>query len=118
MSEDRFLLGVDFAEPGWIRIMAFDGGGVFLPKRTIAAIGEKDHHRSWAPDHLPAAERANGIREGIKRSQEENIELKVIPLLQGLHTQRESAAASALGLSGRHESSTSTTSSRSRWMKR
>jgi hypothetical protein len=40
MSEDRFCLGVDFAEPGWIRMMAFDGGGVFLPKRTMGATGE------------------------------------------------------------------------------
>jgi hypothetical protein len=40
MSEDRFRLGVDFAEPGWIHIMAFDGGGAFLPKRTTGAIGE------------------------------------------------------------------------------
>jgi hypothetical protein len=40
MSEVRFCLGVDFAEPSWIRMMAFDGGGAFLPKRTTGATGE------------------------------------------------------------------------------
>jgi hypothetical protein len=37
MSEDCFHLEVDFAKPGWIRIIAFDGGGA---KRTTGAIGE------------------------------------------------------------------------------
>jgi hypothetical protein len=40
MLEDRFHLGADFAKPGWIRMMAFDGGGAFLPKRTTGATGE------------------------------------------------------------------------------
>jgi hypothetical protein len=40
MLEVRFRLGVDFAEPGWIRMMAFDGGGAFLSKRTTGATGE------------------------------------------------------------------------------
>jgi hypothetical protein len=40
MLENRFRLGVDFAEPGLIRMMAFDGGGAFLPKRTMGATGE------------------------------------------------------------------------------
>jgi hypothetical protein len=40
MSEDNFRLGVDFAEPGRICIMAFDGGGAFLSKRTTGTIGE------------------------------------------------------------------------------
>jgi hypothetical protein len=40
MSEVRFRLGVDFAKPGWIRMMAFDEGGAFLPKRTTGATGE------------------------------------------------------------------------------
>jgi hypothetical protein len=75
--------------------------------------GKGCHHHSWALDHLPAVERANGVRKRIKRSQEENIGLMVIPLHRGLHTQRGSAAASAPGLSGRHESSTLTTSSQS-----
>jgi hypothetical protein len=62
------------------------------PPGQSVKTGRWSHHHSWAPDHLPAAQRANEIREGIKRSQGENIELKVIPLLQGLHTQRESTA--------------------------
>jgi hypothetical protein len=40
MSEVCFRLGADFAEPGWILMIAFDGGGTFLPKRTMGAIGE------------------------------------------------------------------------------
>jgi hypothetical protein len=40
MSEARFRLEADFAESGWIRIMAFDGGGAFLPKRTTGATGK------------------------------------------------------------------------------
>jgi hypothetical protein len=40
-SEDCFRLGVSFAVLGWICMMLFEGGGAFLPKRTIGAIGEK-----------------------------------------------------------------------------
>jgi hypothetical protein len=40
MSGVRFCLGADFVEPGWIRMMTFDGGGAFLPKRTTGATGE------------------------------------------------------------------------------
>jgi hypothetical protein len=40
MSEDRFRLGVGFAGLDWIRMMTFDGGGAFLPKRTTGATGE------------------------------------------------------------------------------
>jgi hypothetical protein len=40
MSEYRFRLGVDFMELGWIRMMAFDGGGAFLPERTTRATDE------------------------------------------------------------------------------
>jgi hypothetical protein len=40
MSEDHLCLGVDFVELGWIRMMAFDGGGAFLLKRTTGATGE------------------------------------------------------------------------------
>jgi hypothetical protein len=37
MSEARFRLEADFAESAWIRMMTFDGGGAFLPKRTAGA---------------------------------------------------------------------------------
>jgi hypothetical protein len=40
-SEDCFRLGVSFAVLGWICMMLFEGGGMFLPKRTIGAIGKK-----------------------------------------------------------------------------
>jgi hypothetical protein len=40
MSEARFCLEANFAEPGWIRIMTFDRGGAFLPKRATGAIGK------------------------------------------------------------------------------
>jgi hypothetical protein len=40
MSEVRFRLGADFAEPGWIRMMTFDRGGALLLKRTMGATGE------------------------------------------------------------------------------
>jgi hypothetical protein len=39
-SEDRFRVGVNFAVPGWIRMIPFDGRGAFLPKRTTRATGE------------------------------------------------------------------------------
>jgi hypothetical protein len=71
MSEVRFRLGVDFAELGWIRIMAFDGGGAFLPKRTTGAISEnwKVEPSSFLGSRPSSCcTRANGIRERIKRS--------------------------------------------------
>jgi hypothetical protein len=40
ISKDRFHLGVNFAVPGWIHMIPFDGGGAFLPKRTLGATGE------------------------------------------------------------------------------
>jgi hypothetical protein len=40
MSEARFRLEADFVELGWIRMMTFDRGGAFLPKRTIGATGK------------------------------------------------------------------------------
>jgi hypothetical protein len=40
MSEDRFRLGVNFVVPGWIRMILFDVGGAFFPKRTKGATGE------------------------------------------------------------------------------
>jgi hypothetical protein len=40
MSETHFHLEADFVESGWIRIMTFDRGGAFLPKRTTGATGE------------------------------------------------------------------------------
>jgi hypothetical protein len=40
MSEVRIRFGVDFAEPGWIHMIAFDRGGAFLPKWTTRATGE------------------------------------------------------------------------------
>jgi hypothetical protein len=40
MAEARFLLEADFAESGWIRMMTFDEGGAFLPKRTTGATGK------------------------------------------------------------------------------
>jgi hypothetical protein len=55
-------------------MMAFDRGGAFLPKRTMGATGENrrwSHHRSWALNHLPIAEKMNGFREGAEWSQEE-----------------------------------------------
>jgi hypothetical protein len=39
-SETHFCLKAGFAEPGWICIMAFDGGGAFLLKRVMGATGE------------------------------------------------------------------------------
>jgi hypothetical protein len=39
-SEDHFRLGVSFAVPGWIRMIPFEGGGAFLPKRTMGATGK------------------------------------------------------------------------------
>jgi hypothetical protein len=39
-SKDCFCLGVNFVVPGWIRMIPFDGGGAFLPKRTTGATGE------------------------------------------------------------------------------
>jgi hypothetical protein len=33
-------LGVNFVVPGWIRMIPFDGGGAFLPKRTTGATDE------------------------------------------------------------------------------
>jgi hypothetical protein len=43
--------------------------------------------------------------KGFSEVKRRNDERMLIPLLQGLHTQHESTAASALGLSGRHGSS-------------
>jgi hypothetical protein len=40
MLEVHFRLEDGFPEPGWIRMMTFDGGGAFLPKRTMGATGE------------------------------------------------------------------------------
>jgi hypothetical protein len=40
VSEDHFHLRVNFAVLGWIRMMPFEGGGAFLPKRTTGATGE------------------------------------------------------------------------------
>jgi hypothetical protein len=40
-SEDRFDLGVNLAVLSWICIILFEGGGAFLPKRTIGATGKK-----------------------------------------------------------------------------
>jgi hypothetical protein len=40
MLEARFRLEADFVESGWIRMMTFDGGGAFLPKKTIGATGK------------------------------------------------------------------------------
>jgi hypothetical protein len=40
VSEDRFRLGVNFVVLGWIRMMPFEGGGAFLPKRTTGATSE------------------------------------------------------------------------------
>jgi hypothetical protein len=39
MLEVRFRLGVDFVELGWIRMMAFEGGGAFF--------AEEDHGGNW-----------------------------------------------------------------------
>jgi hypothetical protein len=74
MSEDHFHLGVDFAEPGWIRMMAFDGGGAFLPKRTTGATSENwkvEPSSFLGSGPSSSAEKMNGIREGAKWSQEE-----------------------------------------------
>jgi hypothetical protein len=103
ISEDRFRLGVNFEVLGWIRMIPFDGEVHFCqkgPRGQPAKTGRWSHHRSWAPDHLPATERANEIRKGFERNQEENIGLMVIPLPQGLHTLRESAIALAPMLFG------------------
>jgi hypothetical protein len=65
MSETHFCLEANFVESGWIRIMTFDRGGVFLPKRTTGATGENlkvEPSSSWALDHPPIAEKINGIR--------------------------------------------------------
>jgi hypothetical protein len=40
MSEARFRLEADFAESGWIHMMTFDGGGAFLPNKTMGATGK------------------------------------------------------------------------------
>jgi hypothetical protein len=40
VSEDHFRLGVNFVVLSWIRIMPFEGGGAFLPKRTTGATGK------------------------------------------------------------------------------
>jgi hypothetical protein len=66
MLEDRLHLGVNFVVLGWIYMILFDGGGVFLPKRTTGAISD-----NWKTDpssflvlgHPPAAERVNRIRK-------------------------------------------------------
>jgi hypothetical protein len=47
VSEDRFCLGVNFVVLGWIRMMPFEGGGAFLPKRTMGATG-----KNWKLDPL------------------------------------------------------------------
>jgi hypothetical protein len=102
-------------------MMLFEGGGAFLPKRRSGAIGE-----NWKLDpssflgSRPSSycKRVNGIRKGFNEVKGRNDGRMVIPLLQGFHTQHESAAASAPGLSGKCESSTSTTSPRSRQPKK
>jgi hypothetical protein len=40
MLETHCRLEADFEESGWIRIMTFDGGGAFLPKRATGATGK------------------------------------------------------------------------------
>jgi hypothetical protein len=62
-----------------------------LPKRTPGATGKNlkvEPSSFLAPDHPPAAKKTNRIRKGVKRSYEEVLKLMVIPLPQGLHTQR------------------------------
>jgi hypothetical protein len=101
--------------------MLLEGGGAFLPKRTTGAIGENwklDPSSFFGSRPSSYYKRVNGIRKGFNKVKRRNDGRMVIPLLQGLHTQHESAAASAPGLSGKHGSSTSTTSPRSQQPKK
>jgi hypothetical protein len=98
-------------------MMLFEGGGVFLPKRTTWAIGKnwKIEPSSFLGSRpSPCCKGVNGIRKRFNELKRRNDRWMVIPLLQGFHIQHESAVASAPGLSEKHESSTSTTSPRSR----
>jgi hypothetical protein len=55
-------------------MMPFEGGGAFLPKRTLGATGgnwKLDPSSFLAPDHPPVVKRENGIRKGIQQSQKE-----------------------------------------------
>jgi hypothetical protein len=102
-------------------MMLFEGGGAFFPKRTIGTIGENwklDPSSFLGSGPSSCCKRVNGIRKEFSKVKRRNDGWTVIPLLQGFHTQHESAAASALGLSGKHESSTSTTSPRSRQLEK
>jgi hypothetical protein len=97
-------------------MILFEGGGAFLLKRTTGAIGENwklDPSLFLGSGPSSCCKRVNGIRKGFSEVKRKNDGWTVIPLLQGFHTRHESAAASAPGLSGKHESSTSTTSPRS-----
>jgi hypothetical protein len=73
-SETCFHLEADFVESGCIRIMTFDGGGAFLPKRATGATGKNlkvEPSSFLGSDHPPATEKTNRIREGVKLSHEE-----------------------------------------------
>jgi hypothetical protein len=96
-------------------MMPFEGGGAFLPKRTTGGTGvswklEPSSFLGFGPSSCCKKEQMESEKE-FSETKRKNNELTVIPLPLGFHTQHESAATSAPGLSGRHGSSTSTTSS-------
>jgi hypothetical protein len=102
-------------------MIPFEGGGVFLPKSTTGAIGE---NRKTDPSSFLGSGPSSCCRKrewnqkDSVRSKGESKGQKVIPLLQGFHTQCEFVAVLAPRLSGKHESSTSTTSPRSQQLKK
>jgi hypothetical protein len=99
-------------------MIPFEGGGAFLPKRTTGAIGE---NRKIDPSSFLGSGPSSCYRKrkwnhkNLVKSKGENNGQTVIPLLQGFHTQCEFVAALGPRLSGKHESSTSTTNPRSQW---
>jgi hypothetical protein len=102
-------------------MILFEGRVAFLLKRTTGEIGENwklDPSSFLGSKPSSCCERVNGIRKGFSEVKRKNDGRTVVPLLQGFHTQHESAAASAPRLSGKHESSTSTTSPQSRQPKK
>jgi hypothetical protein len=102
-------------------MILLEGGGAFLPKRTTGAIGKNwkiDPSSFLGSGPSSCCKRVNGIRKGFSEVKRRNDGRTVIPLLQGLHTHHKLAAALAPGLSEKYESSTSTTSPRSRQPKK